>query len=316
VLARARQDRDDAEQEAEVVGQLTDAGVRVIEAPLWTDPAKPLGWQVRDSDGTEYTTETHAGCEGHVAWAEAQWVSVDDQGTVYTSDDLDTIEHGDPERFEALDVHRERRWMPVYGCDDPTRLHARASGDTAAIGEALDLDGDGAASAQDSGPSRRVVIENNKAWDAATRVRRAWLREFFQRKTAPAGAAAFIALAIVNREYLLRKAMEQGHDLAVELFGVEGASKTDVDEDGYVYPPYRRAHDLATLTDGATDKRLTHITLAVIMAAYENVLDRQSWRRDGGCTEEHYLRYLNTLGYQLSDVERLAAGLEPGDFVV
>jgi ParB family chromosome partitioning protein len=156
-----------------------------------------------------------------------------------------------------------------------------------------------------------VVIENNKTWDAATGVRRAWLRDFFQRKTAPAGAAAFIAQAALNREDALRKAMEQGHQLAVELFGVEGASNTD--PDGSAYPAYRRSRDLATLTDAATDKRPTLITLGVVMAAYENALDRQSWRRDGGCTEKHYLRYLNSRGYQLSDVERLAADIEAAE---
>jgi hypothetical protein len=49
------------------------------------------------------------------------------------------------------------------------------------------------------------------------------------------------------------------------------------------------------------------------MAAHEAALDRHSWRHDNGCPEQHYLRYLDTLGYTLCDVERLAAGLEPLD---
>jgi hypothetical protein len=76
---------------------------------------------------------------------------------------------------------------------------------------------------------------------------------------------------------------------------------------------YGRRDDLATLLDGASDKRLTLVTLAVVLAAYEATLDRQSWRHDGGCAEKHYLQYLESLGYQLCDVERLAAGLPPLD---
>jgi ParB family chromosome partitioning protein len=159
------------------------------------------------------------------------------------------------------------------------------------------------------------VIENNKAWDAAVTVRRGWLRQFFQRKTAPAGAAAFIPHAVLTGEHSLRRAFEQGHPLAVELFGVDGASSNDSasDKGGFAYPAYRRAQDLATLTDGASDKRLTLITLATIVAAYENALDRHSWRHDNGCPERLYLHYLDTLGYHLSDVERLAAGLQSND---
>jgi hypothetical protein len=95
------------------------------------------------------------------------------------------------------------------------------------------------------------------------------------------------------------------------LFGVEGASSNGGDEGRFGYPAYQRAQDLATLTDGASDKRLTLITLATIMTAYEAALDRHSWRHQGGCPEKQYLNYLDALGYQLSDIERLAAGLEP-----
>ena len=310
VLARARQDRDDAVHQAEVEQQLSDAGVRVIAAPSWSDVPKRLGWQVLDTDGTDYTAETHAGCEGHVAWAEPQWVRVDTEGAVYTSDELAELEEADPERYEALQTHQERRWIGIYGCDDPERHHAKPTlalvdGDTSNTDNSRS-----AGSRAETGPSRREVIENNKAWDAAVSVRRAWLREFFQRKTPPAGAAAFITHAILTGDHAIRRAFEQGHPLAVDLFGVDGASTKPGDDNTYAYPGYRRAQDLATITIGVTDKRLIHITLATIMAAYEDALDRQSWRRDGGCTEKHYLQYLDGLGYQLSDVERLAAGLD------
>ena len=304
VLARARQDRDDAVHQAEVEQQLTDAGVRVIEAPSWNDRPKRLSSLAPDADGHEYTVQTHAECEGHVAWAGTEWVQVDADGTVYTSDVIEAMDQDEYERFQALQTRQERRWVGVYGCDDPDRHHPQPS-----LSLVSGTSGGGSGSAAGAavvGPSRRVVIENNKAWDAATGVRRAWLREFFQRKTAPAGAAAFTAHAVLNRDYALRKTLEQGHGLAVDLFGVEGVSSTDDEGHGY----YRSDRDLATLTTGASDKRLTLITLAVVMAAYENALDRHSWRQNGGCAEKHYLLYLDQLGYQLSDIERLAAGLE------
>ena len=59
--------------------------------------------------------------------------------------------------------------------------------------------------------------------------------------------------------------------------------------------------------------RHTVVTLAVVIAAYDTALDWHSWRHDGGCAENHYLTYLDPRGYRLSDVERLAAGLEPHD---
>jgi hypothetical protein len=51
--------------------------------------------------------------------------------------------------------------------------------------------------------------------------------------------------------------------------------------------------------------------VATIMAAYEDVLDRQAWRCGSGCPEKQYLLYLEELGCQLSEVERLAAGVGP-----
>jgi hypothetical protein len=75
--------------------------------------------------------------------------------------------------------------------------------------------------------------------------------------------AAFIAHAILTGEHSVRRAFEQTHPLAVDLFGVDGVSTKDGD-----------------------------------------------WRHNGGCLERHYLKYLDTLGYQLSSVDRVAAGLD------
>jgi len=129
-------------------------------------------------------------------------------------------------------------------------------------------------------------------------------------------AAAFIARAVVTGDHAVRRAFEQTHPLAVDLFGLDGASRANSadggDENRITYPGYTRRADLATL-DGVSERRLTLVTLAIVLAAYEAAPDRHAWRQDGGCTEKHHLKYLDSLGYQLCDVARLAAGLEPLD---
>ena len=221
---------------------------------------------------------------------------------------------------QCPDTETARRWVPVLGCEDAATHHPRPGATPVSSDEMADTgesaEGGAAARAEAASAERRRVIAGNKAWDAAVTVRRAWLREFVQRKTPPTGAAAFIAGAVVTGDHAVRRAFEQTHPLAVALFGIDGASNTSTgdgdaqDGNRVTYPGYTRRDDLATLLDGASDKRLTPVTLAVVMAAYEAALDRHSWRHENGCSGQHYLRYLDTLGYTLCDVERLAAGLE------
>jgi hypothetical protein len=67
------------------------------------------------------------------------------------------------------------------------------------------------------------------------------------------------------------------------------SSRTNSDEDGenrVVYLGYGRREDLAALLDGANDKRLILVTLAVVLAAYEAALDRQSGRQQGQLRQE------------------------------
>ena len=71
---------------------------------------------------------------------------------------------------------------------------------------------------------RRRVIENNKAWKSAEVVRRKWLAEFSQRKTAPTGAAAFIAARIATRTHTLGHGADKDHELAAQWLGIKPAT--------------------------------------------------------------------------------------------
>ncbi|MFC5821009.1 ParB/RepB/Spo0J family partition protein [Nonomuraea harbinensis] len=48
------------------------------------------------------------------------------------------------------------------------------------------------AKAEDDGPSRKVVVQGNRAWMAAATVRQEWLATFFARKSAPKPVARFV----------------------------------------------------------------------------------------------------------------------------
>jgi len=58
--------------------------------------------------------------------------------------------------------------------------------------------------------ARRQVIANNKAWVSAETVRRSWVRSLLSRKTAPKGAAGFVAAELAGGAHELRRAMEHG----------------------------------------------------------------------------------------------------------
>ena len=131
VLERARQDRDDAAQRAQAEADLAATGVRVIDAPGWSGPAKRLGWAVRDAEDNELTAEQHAACPGHVAWVEQDWVNVAADGQVYDDDTLDAMDEDQCPETETV-----RRWVPVLGCEDPATHHPRP-GTTAASGDGM-----------------------------------------------------------------------------------------------------------------------------------------------------------------------------------
>jgi ParB family chromosome partitioning protein len=65
---------------------------------------------------------------------------------------------------------------------------------------------------------------------------------------------------------------------------------------------------VAKLVDGASDGRAQVVSLAVVLAAYEQATGVHSWRQPDDATTA-YLTFLQAAGYELSPVELHAAGL-------
>jgi ParB family transcriptional regulator, chromosome partitioning protein len=265
---RLRDTREETRRREELTATLTEQGVRIIDRPadLFGGTARPLSELRASPDtepGTELTAAGHAGCPGHAAFlSERSYGPVAERiRPVWVCTDFQA--HGHAERHTALGVTTTGR---VAG---PMTDEQKAE--------------------------RREVIANNKAWEAATTVRRTWLRTFFARQAAPRDAARWITTTLAWGGPQVRKAMEFAHPLAVELLGLQPSRR--------VYPR-SEPHVIAAAAATASPGRASMLTVALLLAALEAGTDRYTWRRP---TEDHvaYFQQLRSWGYSLSDVEML-----------
>lgn len=298
---RAREDRIDAQARDDVLALLAETGVTVIERPSYDDrTTKALTYLSADPENrTALTGEEHAHCAGHVAWLSTKWVDVDSNGQPVALPDEPDEDAGE-EAWQTYEEACERinatsrqvqRPSPVYGCNG-WRDHGHhdrygsGSGSTAKpkASEMSETEREQAKKA------RALVIENNKAWTAAESVRRDWLRDFASRKTPPKGTAAFLATALCKDSSVA--ASTGGNALAADWMGVKHT--------GYGWADLSPAKN-------ATENRALMIALAQVLAGYESSLSKDSWRTDGTSNSVgRYLRFIQTSGYTLSDVEKFA----------
>jgi hypothetical protein len=147
---------------------------------------------------------------------------------------------------------------------------------------------------------RKDVIDSNKAWKAATPVRRAWLKTFLTAtKTPPPGAGAFMAeILTVNGPYL-DKVQGGGAKLLAESIGVKHTDS--------LYGAGETKRALATAAQKATDARALVVALGYVMACCEDQTDTNTWRRKLDF-EKAYFRFLADCGYELSKVEQRVIG--------
>ena len=167
VAQRARDDRNQEQARLAAREALIEQGVRVIEEDSIPE-AQELAWLTDDQDNSEpLTPETHANCSGHAAYLEHRWI--------WPGDDTEDASDGGP--YE---------WVPAWVCTSPienghhdrySRSEAEQASAPTRVADMNDEERETARTA------RREVIDNNKAWESAQRVRRAWLKSFLTRKT-------------------------------------------------------------------------------------------------------------------------------------
>jgi ParB family chromosome partitioning protein len=272
VAQRLRDDRDRDEARARLADELTTKGVTVVEQPAYDETSvRPLNRLAPTSEQAPFEVEAHAACAGHAAYVTVspRWA---DDGT-----------GKETRTYEAEPTFVCTQWKAQGHVDSYSR-------GSQAKPKAADLSPEQREQAK---ADRRHVVESNKAWDAAEAVRRDWVAQLLTRKTAPKGAAPFIAHMVTQHGETVTGV--GGDHLAAEWFGLAPAS-------------YGTSGGWAALIDKATDARATVIALGRLLAGCEKDTNRDSWRRTSPRTST-YLRYLATNGYELSEVEKRAAGL-------
>ena len=298
---RLRNDRAETAARAALALELTAQGVTVIDRPGYDDPATPLD-HLTDPAGNPITPDGHTTCPGHAAFVAYQWhyTTPDDDPTDQDADD-DDLADGEDEGDGGVGWSaptREQVLAATYVCTDPDRhghrpcpgYGPRTSSGVPEKKRAADMTDTERETAR---AERRRVIESNKAWKAATDVRRDWLQTFATRKTAPAGAETYLAQAVV-----------QG-------WTADPASTDTLALVGHPAPddvtPWTRATTQATALlatlEGASPKRALQVAVAVTVATWEVRTQPQSWRNPDPHTVAT-LRYLQQWGYQLSEIEQ------------
>ncbi|SNT65665.1 chromosome partitioning protein, ParB family [Asanoa hainanensis] len=206
----------------------------------------------------------------------SKWASPDGNG-------LSEKTHCDCPGHAAYLVNDYWRINVVYVCTDPkANKHRKYAYSWLS----------GSTSPEKQREERREVIANNKAWAIATEVRQDFVKELCRRKTPPQGTVMFLAQALLDDEgHWLREAMEKGDAHALSWLGIKA-------------PTYGRSSDLSKLLAGANDARALMLMLTVVLGAHEKGSEFGTWRSPRAYTVR-YLRFLETQGYVLTDVERI-----------
>lgn len=137
---------------------------------------------------------------------------------------------------------------------------------------------------------RRILIANNKAWDSAETVRRAWLTALLSRKTLPKDTAVVIANGLTLHRHAISRFTGEGNVLAHSLLGIDRGPGWGSDQ-------------LATFT-AHNPAKATHVALAIVLGAIESSTSRDTWRNPTAVNRTYFAQ-LADWGYELSEVETI-----------
>ncbi len=262
-LQRLRDARAENQRRADLEDRVRQEGTLLVENPTWQNTTKYLA-DLRTDDGREaLTIEGHQDCPGHAACLATQWGYLDPVTGALIAEAAETAEDDSEEQDTA-----RPQWTSLltirYVCTDPLQYghHSRYpdAHTPAARPKLADMSEDEQQAAR---AQRRDVIESDRAWTSAERVRRTWLRTFVARKTPPKGSAAFLAEAVAADADLLARI--GGNQLAANILGCEKKG-------------FGRNTQMATLAAQASEQRAQVIVLAQVLAAYEDATIRDHWR--------------------------------------
>jgi len=145
---------------------------------------------------------------------------------------------------------------------------------------------------------RRRVVTNNKAWEIAAQVRRAYVTELLIGPSVPTGTLRYVAEVVMTDPGGL--AAGDG-DRVAALVGKETRPGA-----------WDRSTAIALATD-ASETRLPLVLLAQVAASVEARFgEHPAWRHPTPALAA-YLRFLASCGYGLSEVEREVAEGSEGD---
>ncbi|MGX5653886.1 ParB/RepB/Spo0J family partition protein [Geodermatophilus nigrescens] len=240
-LTRAKQAKQEAEQAAALLAELTVAGRTVLDEDTGRSCTRLTDLQ---HDGQPLTTDDHAGCPGSAVYVNTSgW-----QGPPVVEVCTDPAGNG----------HRDR-WTA-------TALPAGTAAEEPSEDERE------AASAE-----RRATIENNKAMAAANETRREWIKGLLQRKTAPKAALRFAVETMAAEPRALSRWLSGQPNRAQDSAAVD----LGIDAPGQWWATRDKPALTLTSGEQVPDARLAVALLAHVAGAIESGLHRQSWRNPG-----------------------------------
>lgn len=331
VVSQLRQEKITAEAEAKAAQQYLAAGFTVLDEQPPLDPECVPLYRLRTAEDAQ-ADESAVTDPSH--WAvvlfESEGLADVETGAVVNEDEVDWDTQDDPKATPAAGLRHASTvtetivFTPQYFCLDyraagmtPDERFARQTGlvgyDNPA-GCPVDLDDEArqaereriaAERAEAEKRERRMVLALNKLGVAAQGVRREFVKKMLARKTAPKGAAIFVADCLARDGYLLT-----GHNAAettAELLGLDSAQSVS---------------KVAATLAATADARAQVITLGLVLGALESRTLKDSWRN--AATTNHwshhvtggdYLKWLAANGYTLAPVEEVIAGDKTADEV-
>lgn len=321
-VAQLRALSEDRRRYQEAASVYAAKGYTVLDGhPSWSDKDHIPTTYLEDGEGKRLTDEVIATLDPQ-HWAvvlESQEVFLDaETGETVDERDIDFETADDPDLEPAEGLRHARTitestaWEPEYYCLNPiaagvslTSYGAQRYGfDADRLADAADPDGAVARerareeAAEKERAERRKLIALNKLGDAAALVRREWVREkLLARKTAPKGAALYLAELIVTRSDLFND--YHGHRIAPELLGL---AEKETPKEAVAKLP------------ATGDSRAVVILLGMVLAAIETRTSKDAWRAPQDITKS-YLRFLEENGYPLSDIEQVILGKRKADAV-